>query len=345
MKKNVLMVILALVVVVALYGGIRYFTSPRDAAEEPRVTLSWGGTAPAEDLTSIGMQKVADLVAERSGGSLKINVFPASQLGPAMTQMEMLINGSIDMFIEGYNYMADWGLPEVSMAGFFFQCPSKEAFLRFLDSDLYKSWTERFLELKGVRTLASNWMRPPVQIASNIPIYKLEDIKNLKIRSIPSEYTLSALRAMGANPTSVSYDEVYLAMQQGVIDGTISTQDTMYTMKFYEVAKYLCLLDCSFVNFAIWMNEEKFQSLSPAQQEILIEACNEVGQWYSEEVEKILDTYMEKIVAHGMQVITYSPEEHARFAAATRKAAYRYVENGTWPRETFEQFQRIVNAE
>ncbi|NLW08558.1 MAG: hypothetical protein GX036_01700, partial [Firmicutes bacterium] len=62
MKKNVLMVILALVVVVALYGGIRYFTSPRDAAEEPRVTLSWGGTAPAEDLTSIGMQKVADLV-------------------------------------------------------------------------------------------------------------------------------------------------------------------------------------------------------------------------------------------------------------------------------------------
>lgn len=345
MKKNVLVAILALVVVVALYGGIRYFTSSRDTADEPQVTLSWGCTAPAEDLTSIGLQKVADLVEERSGGSLKINVFPASQLGTAMTQMEMVIKGNIDMFTEGASYIADWGVPDNSVAGFFFQCPNKEGYMRLLESDLYKTWIDQFQEETGLRTIAWNWMRPPVQIASNKPIYTLEDFKNLKIRSIPSEYTLAALKALGANPTSVAYDEVYLSMQQGVIDGTIATLDAVYTMNFYQVSKYLCKLDCGYINFAVWMNEAKFQSLSTEQQEILVTACNEVGEWYSEEVEKVLDGYLEKMAEHGVEIITYSPEERTRFATAAREAARKYEEDGTWSEGLFNKYLEIVNAE
>ena len=343
MKKNVLMVVLALVVVVALYGGIRYFRSSRDTAGEPKVTLSFGGTAASEDLASKAMQRVADLVEERTNGSLKINVFPASQLGDAMTQMEMVINGNIDIFMEGANYMADWGVPERYVASLYFQCPSKEAFLKLLDSDLYKSWEDTFLEKTGLRTLASNWVRPPVEIASNVPLYTLEDFKNLKLRSLPSKYTLDALSALGTKPTSVAYNEVYLAMQQGVIEATIATLDAVYKMNFYQVAKYLCMVDASYVNFALWMNEAKFQSLSPSQQEILVNTCKEVGEWYMAAVEAELDSYIQKMVEHGVKIIEYSPEEYAKFAATIKPLVEKYVAEGTWPEGLYEAFMDVIS--
>lgn len=343
MKKNVLVAILALVVVVALYGGIRYFTSSRDTADEPQVTLSFGGTAAAEDLASKAMQRVAKLVEERTNGSVKINVFPASQLGDAMTQMEMVINGNIDVFMEGANYMADWGVPERYIASLYFQCPSREAFLKLLDSDFYKTWEDDFLKETGLRTLASNWVRPPVEIASNVPLYTLEDFQNLKLRSLPSKYTLDALGALGTKPTSVAYNEVYLAMQQGVIEATIATLDAVYKMNFYQVADYLCMVNASYVNFALWMNEAKFQSLSPTQQEILVSTCNEVGEWYMEVVDAELDDYIQNMVEHGVEIIEYSPEEYAKFAATIKPLVDKYVEEGIWPEGLYEAYIDVIS--
>lgn len=139
MKGQRLALLSCLVLLIALYGGTGYSTQGfPDASKDPKVALRWGGTAAAEDLASEGMRKVAKLVEERSGGSLRIKVFPASQLGDAMTQMEMTIAGNIDMFMEGSNYMADWGVPDRYIGSIYFQLPGKEAFLRLLKSDLYK---------------------------------------------------------------------------------------------------------------------------------------------------------------------------------------------------------------
>lgn len=344
--KRKMLVLFSLAMVIALFAGsgltVTSATFP-DASKDRKVTLSFGSTAAAEDLASIGLQRVAKLVEERTKGTLKINVFPASQLGDAMTQMEMVINGNIDMFMEGSNYMADWGVPERYIASLYFQCPSRDAFLKLLDSDFYKAWEDTFLKKTGLRTLASNWVRPPVEIASNVPLYTLEDFQNLKLRSLPSKYTLDALSALGTKPTSVAYNEVYLAMQQGVIEATIATLDAVYKMNFYQVAKYLCLVDASYVNFALWMNEKKFQSLSPAQQEILVRTCNEVGDWYIESVDNELDGYIKKMVEHGVKIIRYSPEEYAKFAATTKKLVDKYVKEGIWPKGLYEEYMAVIS--
>lgn len=206
-----------------------------------------------------------------------------------------------------------------------------------------KSWEDKFLAKTGLRTLASNWIRPPVEFASNVPLYTFEDYRNLKIRSLPSEYTLASLRALGTNPTSVAYNEVYMALQQGVIDATIATLDAIYKMNFYQVAKYLCMVDCNFVNFAIWINEKKFKSLTPAQQEILVKSCQEVGDWYTQAVDAELQSYVDKMVAHGMKIITYSPEERAKFAAATRKLIDQYQKEGRWSEGLYEKFIAAIS--
>jgi TRAP-type C4-dicarboxylate transport system substrate-binding protein len=348
MKRKIIL-LLPLVLVVAIFAVVRHNFTPvssaqfPDASKDRRVTLRWGSTAATEDLVSEGMRKVAKLVEERSGGTLRINVFPASQLGDAMTQMEMVIAGNIDMFMEGSNYMADWGVPDRYIGSIYFQLPNEEAFLRMLKSDLYKSWEAEFLKKTGLRTLASNWVRPPVQFASNVPLYKFEDYKNLKIRSLPSEYTLASLRALGTNPTSVAYNEVYMALQQGLIDATIATLDAIYKMNFYQVAKYLCLVNCNFVNNAAWINEKKFKSLSPAQQEILLRTCQEVGEWYSQTVKSELQSYVDKMVEYGMVVINYTPEERAKFAAATKVLIDKYAKEGRWSPGLYERFIEAIS--
>ena len=313
-----------------------------DASNDPEVTLSFGGTAAADDLASQGMKKVAELVNERSGGTITINVFPASQLGDAMTQMELTGDGGQDMFLEGSNYMQDWGAPDSGILFSSFSCETEEEYMRGLESDLYQTWIDEFLEANNIRTLAYNWMRPPVEYGSNVEVRTFEDFQGLKIRSVPSADSIALLEAMGANPTSIAYNEVYLSLQTGVVEATIATLDAVYTMKFYEVIDYLLKIDAGFVNFSCWINETKYQSLTEAQQEILTRTCVEVGEWYSEEIDKMLDGYIEEMEAAGVEVITYDETERAKFSDVAKQMALEKEESGQYSEGLNEEFQMII---
>ncbi|MDD3656203.1 MAG: TRAP transporter substrate-binding protein [Atribacterota bacterium] len=347
MKSRFIPIILVIISFAVNFGfaaGTSSLNFP-DASKDPKVTLSWGNTAAAEDLSTKGMERVAELIKERSGGSLIINTFPASQLGTAVTQMEMVIAGSIDIFTEGSNYMADFGVPDRNIASMYFQIPSMEHALKFINSDLYKSWEDVFLANTGLRTLASNWMRPPVVIASNVPLNTYEDFQGLKIRALPSKFTLAALESIGTNPTAVAYNEVYLALQQGIIDATIATRDAVYKMNFYQVSKYLLMYELGYVNFSVWMNENKFQSLTQAQQEILSKTCKEVGDWYAETVREELDSYVDEMVKHGIELINLPEEEIPKFRAATTKLIEQYEEDGTFSAGLSEKFFNALGLE
>lgn len=144
------------------------------------------------------------------------------------------------------------------------------------------------------------------------------------------------------SPTAVAYDEVYLSLQQGVIDAAVATLDTIYTMNFYQVTKYILKLDLSYVNFAVWINERKFQSLTPAQQEILQKTCQEMGVWYSQSVAEQLQGYIQKMLAHGIKIIEYPKEELDKFAAAAAKAAYEFEKAGKWTKGTFDKYRALL---
>lgn len=89
------------------------------AANDPVVTLSFGSTSSAEDLITQAMQKVADTCAEKSGGTIVINLFPASQLGGATEQLESMSTGGQDMFIESQaSYMQTYGIKDAGACSF-----------------------------------------------------------------------------------------------------------------------------------------------------------------------------------------------------------------------------------
>jgi tripartite ATP-independent transporter DctP family solute receptor len=270
---------------------------------EKVVTLKFGGTMPTDDVATEAMNRLAKSAAQKSGGSLKIDIFPASQLGDAVSQTQAVSMGSEDMFVESCSYLRSKA-PEIAICSYFFVFNSSQHYANFTKSDLFKQWVKKYLDGTGVRTLASNWIRLPRIMTANIPVKSVQDMKKLKVRVPTIGRSMSdSYKALGASPTPIAYGEVYLALAQGVINAADAPVDNMYTMKLYEPTKRIIVTNQVWDSMAVWINDKKFQSLSVKQQKALVAASNEAGAWYSKTLNGASKDYIAKMKAAGTEVV------------------------------------------
>lgn len=311
-----------------------------DASGDPVMKLRWGSTLAAEDLVTQSLVRAAGLAYERSGGTIDITVYPASQLGDAVAQIEMCMTGSLDMFSETHSYLSSYGVPDAGCNEVLFLTRSLDDFARLVGSDLFKGWTDAFLAQTGIRTLSANHIRPAVQLACNTPVRAVADLKGMKIRTIQNISQLASVSALGASPTPIAYSEVYLSLQQGVVDGTLNTLDAMYTMGFYEVVDYMCILDCSYNTVCCWINDAVFQKMTEAQRRILTEVCNECGDWYREQMAEVVSQYVD-LMSETTEVITYSEEEKAGFYDTAAGVMAGLEADGTFSQGLYAQLMEV----
>ncbi len=282
--------------------------SSGDVSNDPVVTLSFGSTSSAEDLITQAMQRVADTCAEKSGGSIVINIFPASQLGDATAQLESLSSGGQDMFIESQaSYMQTYGIADAGACSFGV-VSTQEKLAALIDSDVWAEWEQQFLETTGIATISNNWIRQETVICSKTPLETIDDFKGVKIRTVSSETTIAVYNALGFSSTPISFSEVFLSLQQGVVDATFGTKDNIYTNSFYVEAPYILMWGPSCTNLGVWINNAKLESMTEAQRQILIDACNEAGEWYTNAANEQTEGYVEEMVAAGA-TLTYLSDE------------------------------------
>jgi len=313
-----------------------------DASGDPVIKLSFGGTAAADDLITKGMEMVSELAAERSGGTIVINVFPASQLGDAVAQLESMIGGGQDMVIEAQgSYMQQYGVKNAAVNSFGL-VGTQETLAKELESEMWKEFEAEFKKINNVETLANNWIRQPTVIACKKPLKTLEDFRGVKLRVVPSATTTAVYEALGFSPTPVAYSETYLSLSQGVIDGTIASYDAMYTMKFHEVAPNLTKYGNSCTNVAVWINGSRYDGMTPAQQQILKEVCREAGDWYMQASNDIMKEYEDKMVSGGVTII----EVDDAFVEAANKllcdVAYAYEAEGKMREGIYDELAELV---
>lgn len=305
MKKRILAIIMALAMVFALAAVPAY------AAGEKKVTLSFGSTSAAEDLITQAMKMVADICAEKSDGTLIINLFPASQLGDATAQLESISTGGQDMFIESQaSYMQTYGIKDAGACSFGV-VNTQEKLAALTKSDLWAEWEQQFLDTTGIATLANNWIRQETVICSKKPLESLADVQGVKIRTVSSETTIAVYNSLGFSSTPIAFSEVYLSLQQGVVDATFGTKDNIYTNSFYVQAPNILMWGPSCTNLGVWINNAKLQSLSDNQKQILAEACKEAGDWYTEQANALTQGYIDDMVANGATLTYFSDEDTA----------------------------------
>lgn len=316
---------LSLALAAACALGVHFAVSAASAAEES-YNLSIGGIQSAEDTATKAMRLMADKVKEKTGGAITLEVFPASQLGDATTQIEAVGMGSQDMFVDAGGFISAF-VPDKDSESMFFLFDSEAHYRAFLESDVTKQIERDFLDQTGVRVIANNWVRVPRCTASKKPLNSLADFEGLKTRVPDIRAYLESLRALGASPTQVPWGETYLALKQGLVDAAEGPLDQLYTMNFHEAANNIILTNHLRDNLIVTINNGKFEGMSDAQRAALLEAAKEAGDWYSETCRKAAGTNARLMKEAGCNFIEI---DIAPLQAAVLKRAEELEKEGAW---------------
>lgn len=181
----------------------------------------------------------AEEIAEKTEGRVNIEVFPASSLGNESDINEGLTIGSVDMIYTGPNFAErDYG--PIAISDYPFMLKDYDHWKAYRDSDLFQELSDGYREATGHTVMAITWYGYR-HVTSNFPITEPSDMEGLKIRVPDSPVMVMFPNAVGANPTPIAFAEVYLALQQGVVDAQENPLPTIQFKKFYEVQSHINL--------------------------------------------------------------------------------------------------------
>ena len=259
-----------------------------------------------------GWTKAQEIIKEKSGGKMAIEVYPDSQLGDKSSLIDsMLLGENVCTLADGAFY-ADYGVPDFGIVFGPFLFDNWDQCWTLIESDWYKEQCDK-LEEKGLKIIASNWIYGERHTLTNVPVNTVEDLKGLKIRVPSNEIQSKGFDVLGATSTGMALGDVYQALQTKTIDGAENPLATLYGRKLHEGAKYL-ILDGHVKNFTTWVvSADWFNSLTEEQQTWLLETASEAGE-YNNEVQQAAEAdYLQKMKDEGVTVVEPSEEVLAGF--------------------------------
>lgn len=296
--------------------------------ELPKISLKYGHNAPADSPTGIAAEKLAEIVSENSGGSFTIDVYPENQLGDNRDLVEQTALGGLDMSMSGLGilgYLAD----EYNLMQVPFLFRDQEHIHKVVDGDIGANIANRLLKEKDILLLSQSWDRLPRQVTANKEIRSPEDLKNLLLRT-GSKGATEAFDILGAKPTSVPLKEVYLSLQNNVIEGVELPADYIVSQSVAEVNTHVSMLNHTYGTQFVAINGKKFSELPEEYQVILSEAVVEAGVFNNELTKQKEAGYIETLEEQGMEIVNITPEEHELFTKIIKDNLGTFEE--LWPK-------------
>jgi tripartite ATP-independent transporter DctP family solute receptor len=265
---------LALVPAVAmLAAGCTAMGSGDDGADDGSVTLSFTNSYTTEHAhTKCGIQAVADKINGQDMG-VTIETFPNSQLGADTERFTSVMAGDIDLDVQGSSALASTFAP-IGVLDMAYAFEGPDHLFEFFDSEAAEGLKDDFTGQTGTRIL-DVWFFGMRHFTANKPIRNPQDLQGLRMRYPDSPVYLENAKAIGANATAVAFEEVYLALQQGIIDGQENPIPTIAEKSFDEVQSHVSLSGHQAGSQLIVINEDSWQKLSPEQQTALESAVHE----------------------------------------------------------------------
>ena len=314
-KEKVICVVLASMLFLV---GCSEKTKPEGGSEDGyqviELTMAVNGTDNQID-ARVG-DYFAQLVEERSGGNVTVAVFPNDQLanGNASRGIEMIASGSVDLAAYATCTLAvvDEKLPVATIPWIFDDYAQAR---EIIDTTGGAYYAER-LALKNMTYLGSfhNGFRQITN--SKHEVSEPADMEDLKIRVPGSVVYMGFFRALGADPTSMNWSEVFTAIQQGTIDGQENGVSITSTSKMQEVQDYLTMWNYSYENDLFVANTEVWESLEPETRDLLQECATEACEWGRDTLEAEEAEILEEFEAAGMTITYLTEEEQAAFDEA-----------------------------
>jgi tripartite ATP-independent transporter DctP family solute receptor len=258
----------------------------------------------------LGMEKFAELVEQKSGGRLKVQVFPGGVLGSDQANLSSLQGGTLEMASMNSGIFASL-VKEFAIYDFPFLFANPKEADAVVDGPFGQSLHAKLQE-RGLVGLAYYELGFREMTNSKRPITKVEDIAGLKLRVIPNPINVDWVSALGANPTPLPFPELYAALEQKAVDGQENPVATIKGAKLYEVQKYITMTNHQYNPQSVVVSKKFWDTLSAADHRILQDAAHESARYQREQSRAQLAAGLEDLKKAGMQVSELPPAEVAK---------------------------------
>ena len=258
----------------------------------------------------LGMDGFAEIVEAKSGGKLKVTVYPGGALGSDQANVSALQGGTLEMASMNSGIFASL-VKDFEVYDFPFLFANYKEADAVVDGP-FGQMMHKKLEEKGLVGLGYYELGFRHLTNSKRPITKVEDIAGLKLRVIPNPINVDWVSALGANPTPLPFPEVYAALEQHAIDGQENPVATIIGAKLNEVQKYMTLTYHQYNPQSIVVSKKFWDTLTPAEHKILQDAAHESIAFERAQSRAALASGLEGLKKGGMQISELAPAEVAK---------------------------------
>ena len=302
MKKNTSLHVIVLAMIALFIGSLL----PTTSLAAP-IKLSYANFPPAPTFPCVQMERWKEEVEKRTGGSVAINTYPGGTLLDAKNMMDGVIAGQADIGCLCMAYQPGRFIVTNATAlplGF-----SNATIASLTLWDLYrKQKPEEFAKVKVLTMFTC----APANIYSKKPVRSLEDLKGLELRA--SGGAAEYLKALGAAPVGMPQSEAPEALQKGVVQGAISSLETLMDFKYAELCKYVTMINGPVYPFAVVMNMEKWNSLPKDVQDVMDALGTEQAWWTGNYMDKHVEESVEwSKKNHNIEIIELTQKELDRW--------------------------------
>ena len=277
------------------------------------------------------------LVEEKSNGEMIVEIFPSSQLGSKDNIIDQAMAGDCVITLANGAFFQDRGVKDfgVVFAPYLFE--NWEQIDKLAASDWFAQKKAELSDL-GL-TILTGWHYGARDTMTTKKVVTAADIKGMKIRVPNNSLQVKGMAATGAVPTPMSLGEVYTALQQGTIDGLENPLTVLYNGAYQEVCKYL-ILDHHILDYTCWVcGTDFFNTLTPEQQQILVEAGNEAGVYNNAMLDETTNKALEDLKAAGVEVVEFDRDS---FVAASESFYADPDIKAMWSEGLIDQVKEII---
>lgn len=282
-------------------------------AEDPKLTFRLSESQTTGSIAGQAMAKFAELVNEKTNGTVSVEVYTDGALGAEGDVISQLQFGTMDFVRTTSNVLAatDDLFNALSMPYLFGSTQQQEAILGGEVGQLL------FDSLKAYDMVGLSWLTVGARCfyTTRKPITCAADLKGMKIRSQNSETVVKMMGLLNAVATPMDYGEVFQAMQTGVVDGAENDIVSYYTSGHYEIAKNYTLDSHMVTPAMILCSQKAWDAMSGAQQEAVKAAALEASQWHNEAYAQDAESIKQKLVDAGCQMFEVDTAEFQQLVA------------------------------
>ena len=247
------------------------------AAKESKIELQAGITLTQDSHYAKGLAEFGRLVNEYSNGTITLTVHPNSLLGGERDLIESVAMGTVAMALISTGPIPNF-FPDFAVLDLPYLFPNAATAYKALDGEVGTELLGQ-MTAKGIIGLGF-WENGIRHVTNNVREIKTpEDLKGLKVRTMENDIHMNTYRHYGASPTPMAMGEVFMALQQGVVDGQENPAINILTSRLNEVQKFMSLTGNFYSPSVLMLSKTIFDSMSEAQQKAVLRAAEEAKHW------------------------------------------------------------------